>query len=339
MYLKTNETYILSYINGTLPAIEMEVCDKLMVSSPDFAKKVDHIRDTFQLFNNLEAQKKIDTQSAWKRVERKIKRNKIKRVVFTFTRNAAAILLPLFLMFQYVIQPLFKETPQQEIISLYSAPGVVTKTILPDGSEVWLNSQSELTYPRYFTADNRTVKLIGEAYFKVVADKKNRFDVITSDNSVISAYGTEFNVNAYTQDSQYVVTLADGNLSVLLDNHTEQHELTPGQNAVIDSETESLSIVTADTYVETAWKDGKMVFRRENIKNIATRLSRKFGVAIEVRGNVTDDYQLTATFTTESLEDILALLKLSASIDYSISRQEKLNDESFSPKTVIIKCK
>lgn len=338
MYLKTNETYILSYIKGTLSDLEMRECDALMVSSAEFSKQVNEIKNAYNLLENLEAQKKIDAEAAWKKIERKIKRDKTKTVVWNFTRNAAAILLPLFLMFQYVVQPLLKDAPQQELITLYSAPGIVTKTILPDGSQVWLNSQSEITYPREFDYD-RTVKLVGEAYFDVKSDIENRFNVITPDNSIVSAFGTEFNVNAYSEDTEYIVTLAKGNVDVTLENQTDHQTLKPGQKAVINSETHSLYTAGTDTYVDTAWKDGKMVFRRESIATIATKLSRKFGVTIEVKGNITGDYQFTATFTTETLEDILELLKLSASIDYSIAKQEKLSDNSFSQRVVTIVCK
>lgn len=339
MYLKTKETYILSYIRGTLSDSEMKECDALMVSSPQFYNKVNEIKNAYNLLLSREAQKKIDTEAAWKKLERKIKRNKTKTMAWSFARNAAAILLPLFLMFQYIVQPLLQETPQQELITLYSAPGIVTKAILPDGSEMWLNSQSEITYPRQFTGNERTVKLMGEAYFKVVSDDKNRFNVITPDNTVVSAYGTEFNVNAYSEDTEYIVTLAKGNVDVTLENQSEYQTLKPGQKAVINSETHSLHTSGTDTYVDTAWKDGKMVFRRENIATIATRLSHKFGVDIIVKGNAADDYKFTATFTNESLEDILELLKLSASIDYSIKKQEKLSDNSFSQRVVTIICK
>ena len=82
-----------------------------------------------------------------------------------------------------------------------------------------------------------------------------------------------------------------------------------------------------------------MVFRRESIATIATKLSRKFGVTFEIENNAVKDHQFTATFTTESLEDILDLMRLSASIDYSIAKQEKLSDNSFSQRVVTIVCK
>ncbi len=163
-------------------------------------------------------------------------------------------------MQQYVIQPLLKNS-LQEIITIYSAPGLVTKAVLPDGSEVWLNSQSELTYPRKFTEKERTVQLMGEAYFKVVADKRNRFNVVTPDKTVVSAYGTEFNINAYSEDVYHTITLAKGNIDVSLDKLTERQSLIPGQKAVVNPLTKMLEVSVADTYVETAWKDCKMFFR------------------------------------------------------------------------------
>ena len=336
--MNTDEAYILSYIKGTLSAKEMEECDILMSSSPEFSATVNDITKSYHLLANLEAQKKINTEIAWNRLNRKISMDKTKKLIWSYTRNVAAILLPLFLLQQYVIQPLLNKTPV-EIITLHSAPGIITKAVLPDGSEVWLNSQSELSYPRQFTGKERTVKLTGEAYFKVVSDKKNRFNVVTPDKTTISAYGTEFNVNAYKQDAHYKVTLAKGNVDVSLDNLSEKQSLIPGQKAVVNPLTKMIEVVAADTYVETAWKDGKMVFRRERIKNIAEKLARKFGVIIQVEGNITNDHQFTATFTNESLEDILELLRLSNSIDYSISKQEKLPNETFSQRIVTLICK
>ena len=333
--MKTNETYILSYINGTLSAQEMEECDILMSSSLEFSSKVNEIKRAYFLFDNLEAQRKINTEAAWNKLNRKLVQNKTKKLIWNYTRNIAAILLPIFLLQQYVIQPLLNKTPEQ-IITLCSAPGIVTKTILPDGSEVWLNSQSELSYPLHFKEKERTVRLTGEAYFKVASDKKHRFNVVTPNKTIVSAYGTEFNVNAYKEVANYAVTLAKGNIDVSLDNCSKKQSLIVGQKATIHTTAKTLSISDADVFVETAWKDGKMVFRRENINNIAERLSQKFGVKILVKGNITKEHQFTATFTNESLEDILELLKLSHSIDYTISKQNKLSNDTFSQKVVTL---
>ncbi len=231
---------------------------------------------------------------------------------------------------------MLKTTPV-EMITLSSAPGIVTKVILPDGSEVWLNAQSELTYPVRFTGKERRVELSGEAYFKVVADRQNRFNVVTSDSIIVSAYGTEFNVNAYPNESEYQVTLAEGSVDVTVETERSvTTELSVGQKIVLSRSTGQISVMEADTYVDTAWKDGKMVFRRENLEVIVQKLSRKFGVAIHLEGDVLKEYEYTATFTDETLEDILELLKRSAPITYSISNREQLGNDTFSRRVVTI---
>jgi len=116
-----------------------------------------------------------------------------------------------------------------------------------------------------------------------------------------------------------------------------KRELAAGQKVILTPRTGEIDIVDADTYVETAWKDGKMVFRREKLEVITHRLSRKFGVIIHVEGDGLKDYEYTATFTDETLEDILELLKRSAPITYTISRQEQFENNSISQRTVTIK--
>jgi len=292
--------------------------------------------DIYDLSENLKKQKEIDTEKAWARLSQKIAFVSFQTKAWNITRTAAAILLPLFLLHQYVIQPMLDTAPP-EMITLVSAPGIVTKAVLPDGSEVWLNAQSELTYPQRFNGKERTVRLSGEAYFKVVADKKNRFNVVMPDDITVSAFGTEFNIYAYGDEPGYQVTLARGNIEVEAARLMKKETLAVGQKAVLIPQTGEMTIVQADTYVETAWKDGKMVFRREKLETIAQKLSRKFGVIIQLEGDILKDYEYTATFTDETLEDILDLLKRSAPITYSISRQEQRDNNTFTQRTVTIK--
>lgn len=290
------------------------------------------------ILENYEKQKAIDSEAGWEQLHKRISFDRNKRRFFNYLRNTAAILLPLFLVFQYALYPTFSVNRlSEETITVSSAPGIVTKAVLPDGSEVWLNSLSSLTYPQRFTEKERTVQLTGEAFFKVVSDKKHRFNVETPKKMIVSAYGTEFNVNAYGSEANHVVTLASGNVEISseLDSKVTV-ALAVDEKAILHTSTGSINVVTADTYVETAWKDGKMVFRREKLDNIATRLSRKFGVDIVLEGEKLKGYEYTATFTDETFEDILDLLKRSAPIRYSISSQKKLENETYSRKKVTI---
>lgn len=291
------------------------------------------------LLENYEKQKTIDAVADWEQLRKRITSDRNRRLFFNYLRNTAAILLPLFLVYQYTLYPILKKSGSiVETITVTSAPGMVTKTILPDGSEVWLNALSSLTYPQRFTEKERRVQLSGEAYFKVTSDKKHRFNVETPQKMVVSAYGTEFNVNAYESEATHEVTLASGQVEVSSEIGSKATEtLVVDEKAILQVKTGNIHVVTADTYVETAWKDGKMVFRREKLDKIVTRLSRKFGVDIHLEGDRLKEYEYTATFTEETLEDILDLLKRSAPITYSISKQKQLNNETFTRREVTIK--
>ena len=293
------------------------------------------------LLENYEKQKTIDAVADWEQLRKRITSDRNRRLFFNYLRNTAAILLPLFLVYQYTLYPILKKSGSiVETITVTSAPGMVTKTILPDGSEVWLNALSSLTYPQRFTEKERRVQLSGEAYFKVTSDKKHRFNVETPQKMVVSAYGTEFNVNAYENEATHEVTLASGHVEISSEIGSKTREtLVVDEKAILLVETGNIHVVTADTYVETAWKDGRMVFRREKLDKIVTRLSRKFGVDIHLEGDRLKEYEYTATFTEETLEDILDLLKRSAPITYSISKQKQLNNETFTRREVIIKSK
>lgn len=291
------------------------------------------------LLENYEKQKTIDAVADWEQLRKRITSDRNRRLFFNYLRNTAAILLPLFLVYQYTLYPILKKSGSiVETITVTSAPGMVTKTILPDGSEVWLNALSSLTYPQRFTEKERRVQLSGEAYFKVTSDKKHRFNVETPQKMVVSAYGTEFNVNAYESEATHEVTLASGQVEVSSEIGSKATEtLVVDEKAILQVKTGNIHVVTADTYVETAWKDGKMVFRREKLDKIVTRLSRKFGVDIHLEGDRLKEYEYTATFTDETLEDILDLLKRSAPITYSICKQKQLNNETFTRREVTIK--
>ena len=291
------------------------------------------------LLENYEKQKTIDAAADWEQLRKRITSDRNRRLFFNYLRNTAAILLPLFLVYQYTLYPILKKSGSiVETITVTSAPGMVTKTILPDGSEVWLNALSSLTYPQRFTEKERRVQLSGEAYFKVTSDKKHRFNVETPQKMVVSAYGTEFNVNAYESEATHEVTLASGQVEVSSEIGSKATEtLVVDEKAILQVKTGNIHVVTADTYVETAWKDGRMVFRREKLDKIATRLSHKFGVDIHLEGDRLKEYEYTATFTEETLEDILDLLKRSAPITYSICKQKQLNNETFTRREVTIK--
>lgn len=289
-----------------------------------------------RLEEEIRLRKQIDTERNWQELSGRMQRHKWRNNAWRFARNAAAILLLPALITTFYLHNTLKghENRPIEQIEQTTPPGLVSKVTLPDGSEVWLNSGSTLTYPQRFAGNRRQVALTGEAYFRVKADREHRFEVQTGNQLTISAYGTEFNVYAYPDEPAIEATLVSGNIEVTDNNDTKT--IAKGQQAIYGKEANSLTVADVNLAVKTSWKDGKMVFRRANMTEITHRLARKFNVDIHLEGEELLGYEYSATFTTETLDEILNLLEKSAPIKCRIIEPEQSADYSYSKRTVII---
>lgn len=330
--------HIIAYIEHRLSGEEMEDFNCLLESSPELRKEVDDIRFIFESTALLKRQKQINTEKRWKKLSQQIQFDHYKQKWLNYSRTAAAILLIPVLIVTFSLIHTLKEREQQPVeqIELKSARGLISKITLPDGSEVWLNSGSSLSYPSRFTDDLREVHLSGEAYFHVNSDKSHRFDVIVSGGIKVSAYGTEFNIYAYAEDATIETTLVDGHIEVGPPAQPPVCNINPGQQVIFNKETNKIETVKANLLVKTAWKDGKMIFRRANMSEIIQRLSRHFNVDIKLEGDELYNYEYSATFTTESLRDILLLLEKTAPIQCRIIDPEQDKDLTYSKRMVVI---
>lgn len=145
---------------------------------------------------------------------------------------------------------------------------------LPDGTNIWLNAESSLTYTTtLINGGVRNVKLKGEAYFEVAKDKRHPFVVETSKQKV-EVLGTHFNVNAYADETMTKTTLLEGSVRL---NHTtllkpdEQASLTPSGK---------ISVEQVDVAEAIAWKNGKFIFNSEDITSVMRKLSRWYNVDV-----------------------------------------------------------
>lgn len=294
-------------------------------------------KSILELSDRLMAQKKINVDRNWNELNKRIRNDHLKIRLWKFIRTSAAILLlPVLILstFLYIQLEEWKSAPVEQV-ELVAAYGVVSKVALSDGSEVWLNSGSKLIYPNRFVG-KRQVYLSGEAYFKVKSDATNRFDVQTTDGITVSAYGTEFNVQAYEEEADVTATLAKGQICIEQEQLKISRHLKPGEQAIFAKKEKNISLHEANILMETAWKDGKIVFRRTPMEDVAKQLSRHFNVDIQLQGKEVFDYSYSATFTTETLAEILSLLEKSAPIRCEIIEPEQQGDYAFSKKKVLI---
>lgn len=151
--------------------------------------------------------------------------------------------------------------------------------ILPDGSKVWLNSQSSLRYPSKFSMGRRTVELTGEAYFEIAHDVKRPFIVKSKDQN-ITVLGTRFNVNAYSDEPATVTTLIDGSVELGIASKTVL--LKPGHKAL--QRNGNIIIQPASIQQAVAWKTGAFDFSHLDIKAIMRQIQRWYDIEVIFHG-------------------------------------------------------
>ena len=156
--------------------------------------------------------------------------------------------------------------------------------LLPDGSRVWLNSDSKLTYPEQFAKYHRKVTLEGEAYFDIAENKKSPFQVF-AENVKIQVTGTCFNVKAYASDKVIKTTLDEGNINIgHVRSRRPMQQMLPGQTAVYEKRSNVIRIKT-DKYHDDAssWKNNRFIFRNAPQKEVIATLARHFDIEIRVK--------------------------------------------------------
>ena len=195
---------------------------------------------------------------------------------------------------------------------------------LSDGTVVYLNAGSKMTYPVQFIKNkNRKIFLSGEAYFDVTHDKKHPF-IVNANKLDVQVYGTKFNVSNYEEDEAADVVLVEGSVGMSQAGHTDKTAkeffLTPGYKGTFNKEDYKISNEKVNTSLYTSWMTGNLVFRNESFGNIIKKLERHYNVRI-INNNKSLAYEtFNATIETdhETIEQVFNYFKKVYQINYSI---------------------
>ncbi len=190
------------------------------------------------------------------------------------------------------------------------------KVKLPDGTNVWLNSSSSLSYPVEFAGNERHVKLTGEAYFEVAKNKDKPFYVCVN-NVCVKVLGTHFNIAAYADDSELTTTLLEG--SVLITKNSKQRLLKPGQQAVVKNNADLINISDASINQVMAWKNGYFVFNDDNINTIMKKLSRWYDVDVEYQGSFENQRFGGTFYRSKGITELLNNLEKIGKVHFKIT--------------------
>ena len=262
-----------------------------------------------------------------------------------YYRAAAVLFIPLLgLVLMYFLNIENKQEVGEPVYSeVYAPKGSRIKMGLPDGTEVWLNHGSRLRYPQSFGKGTRKVFLRGEAYFDVRENQQKDFVVNASDMNV-HVTGTQFNVMAYSDAGKVAVSLDEGSVELYKEKRNQKGEvkicnMNPGEHAIYNKQSNKMEITTGRNDIYSAWRDGKMIFRNDDLEEIVKRLERWYNVEIILEDQQVANFTFTATFSDETLPQILDLLSKAAPLEYQVTPRIKQSDNSFSKSQVIISLK
>ena len=202
--------------------------------------------------------------------------------------------------------------------------GSRSEMVLPDGTKVWLNAGSKISYSQTFGYTVRLVRLEGEGYFEVAHNEQLPFSV-ESGNVRVKVLGTKFNVRDYPTDAEASVSLAEGSVSMSsMRMASTERVLTPGQRATVNKETGRIRVDDYEVANAIQWTNGILVFDGESLRDIVNDLERCYNVRIIVKTPSLYNLHFYGTFIRQeqSLREVLDALAATGKIRFDQKDQE-----------------
>jgi len=326
-------------------AEEIRELEDLMRLNPDWHYSAQHIQDIWGLtikenpntsseafIRHLERMKKAGIELGF---EEKVQRSSTKKKrILIGAFSLVALAIAFFLFNPIAVRLPGKPPPVKSEVS--TRPGSRTNLRLPDGTSVWLNSGSKLTYDKDFGIGNRNVSLVGEAFFDVVRNPEMPFE-ITTPSMHVKVLGTAFNVKSYPTEKTSETTVIRGTVEIISNQRpNEKYVLRPNEKLVVANTTATTdSTVKQDkqtfvsvgslTYssqdssiIETSWVENKLVFDGEAFADIAVKMERWYNVKVVFQDPEIGKLRLTGTFINETIEQALHLLEMTGGFHYKV---------------------
>jgi ferric-dicitrate binding protein FerR (iron transport regulator) len=339
---------IVNYLLGELTTNDSELLNRWLEKNKTNKLIFDQFSDIWQASSHNNLSKQIDADNAWRDFQNQINiQDKKTRNIFwnEIIRIAAVFIVALFLggLGYYFIDQKKETNSKSGFVEYVSPLGSRSFVKLADGSTVWLNAGSTLTYKNSFGKENRELQLTGEAFFEVKKNKKIPFIVKTSEIDII-ALGTKFNVKAYSEEKTIETTLIEG--SVKLESSSvklaDNLFLKPNEKAVFTKKNKSVELIAKNQNINQtspqvkskleiieavepdpiiSWKDQRWVICNEKLGDLAVKLERRFDVNFIFDSDLLKDYSFRGTLEDETLEQILEAIKFSSPINYVIDQK------------------
>ncbi len=314
---------IWKYLAGQASRDEISSLERWVKENPEHEKLFLEYKRLWIMTGLDKDNYSIDVESEWKKLESKLFAGDVK-VKSLYENTRSGIFRPLFRYAAIFITlialagVLYLLLSKPEMKELTATNSVIT-TRLPDGSEVTLNHGSKLIYPSRFKGETRSLKLEGDAFFKVTPDKTKTF-IVEAGQAIVKVLGTSFYLNAKADQPDIEVTVSSGKVSFGSDS--EEVILIAGEKGVFNKEKGTLDKKPNQDENFISWKTKKMVFHKEKLEVVFRKIEQTYGATIKITSPAILECRLTATFNDQSLEKVMEILK--ATFNLEISQDEGL---------------
>lgn len=315
--MDTIEEILPRYCSGEATIEECQMVEEWMGQSENNYQIVKQLYTIDLMIDTVRMESKVNTEKALATVSRKMSKKPSSVRWITWLQRVAAILfIPLLITFG--IQYFASRTGIAQTIEIRTNPGMTTTVNLPDGSIAHLNSESSLTYPAFFGKGKRMVQLKGEAFFEIRKDPAHRFVVSAPHQTEIEVLGTTFNIEAFERDTVISTTLVEGKVRFSYQKNHQSNSVVMEPNQKLTYNTISSRVELAETSgeIETAWKDGKIIFQATSLPEALRMLEKRFNVTFVLSNDRLRKEIFKGAFTNQQLTDILEIFRISSNIKW-----------------------
>jgi transmembrane sensor len=319
---------IAAYLAGECSPEEEQALARWIAASPENAREFRRWQAVWEASRKEHSRYEPDLQRAWQRINpanvpqtpfttihrESPGRYRTRRV---WLRNVAAAVLLVVGLGWGIGRISRTDAPQAVHWVEEISRDAAREVLLSDGTTIWLNAQTTLRYPAQFSGGNREVFLEGEAYFDVTHHPEKPFLVHTA-GSVTEVLGTTFTISSYTPEPEVIVHLLSGKVAFRLTDTQPDQQVTlkPGQKAVLNKASQTISVRTDEDPNYLAWKTGKIVFQDVTLGEALRTLERFYRVAFIVADPQLLNCHFTGTFVNAPLEEVLQTFAFGSGIHY-----------------------
>lgn len=311
-----DQELLLRYLKGDSTESERLEVVEWTEENPDHLKELQNLRRLYDLHiwqaDELNPQATLPAPAN--------SRFKLRKIGFELAKIAAIFVVALVI---YSTFPSKKNDTSQICMQSLNVPaGQRAELTLSDGTRVWLNANTTLTFPNLFTDGNRIVTLNGEGFFQVTRDKQKPFIVKTSKYNV-KVWGTSFNVMAYKESELFETSLLEGSVEVMKPEAEKGILLKPNERAYLKNN--NLIINRISHFDHLLWRDGIISFDNESFPEMVRKLELYFDLRIEVKNQYINKYHCTGKFRTkDGIEHIMKVLQLSNRFKFKVDEKQNL---------------